>query len=63
MVRSWAEAHSEIDYLTATDRAANACVSLARQTKADCAETKMREVVRMGGFPHFCLFFFVIGLI
>lgn len=33
VVRSWAEAHSEINFHTAADREANACVSLAKRTK------------------------------
>ena len=42
MVRSWAEAHSKINYLTAADRVANACVSLERQTKVVLLKPKQK---------------------
>ena len=63
MVRLCAEAHSKIDYLTAADREANACVSLERQTKADCAD-KNAGSRQNGRLPAFLsVIFFVIGLI
>ena len=64
MVRSWAEAHSKIDFLTAADREANACVSLAGQTKLVLLKPKQKwgKSSEWAASRIFCLLFFSLDL-